>query len=147
MNGTLTRYDLESWGGFLQQSGYPTGALLGERLLFGRIVYAYRLAQQRIFDEAYAGVSLEAGPMQYPLVPGSPTGLLKSAAVFLGIDTPVGPLYPRIWVYKRWKSQRVLVLGTSMNGANDLVLALLPATAAPLYRCISLRLLPQENGR
>jgi NTE family protein len=26
-------------------------------------------------------------------VPGSPTGLLKSASVFLGLDTPVGPLY------------------------------------------------------
>ncbi|MNS84636.1 hypothetical protein D3C72_1184690 [compost metagenome] len=28
-----------------------------------------------------------------PLVPGSPTGLLKSGSVFLALDSPLGPLY------------------------------------------------------
>jgi NTE family protein len=93
LSGSLPRYDLFQWGGFLQQSGYPTGALVGERLLFGRIVYAYKLAEQRLFEGAYAGASLEAGRMDQPLVPGSPTGLLKSAAAFVAVDTPIGPLY------------------------------------------------------
>jgi NTE family protein len=41
----------------------------------------------------YGGVSLELGKMEQPLVATNPTGLLKSSALFLGADTPVGPLY------------------------------------------------------
>jgi len=89
----LPVYDMFQWGGFLQQSGYSTGALLGERLTFGRAVYVYRIAQQRLIEGLYAGVSLEAGRMDNPFVPGSPTGLLKSTAAFLGIDSPIGPMY------------------------------------------------------
>jgi NTE family protein len=91
--GDLPPYALFQWGGLLQQSGYPTGALLGQRLAFGRLVYYYKLVDTRIFEGMYVGGSLEAGRMDGPLVPGSPTGLLKSAAVFMGLDTPVGPLY------------------------------------------------------
>ena len=92
-NDPLPRYDLMQWGGFLQQSGYPTGALLGERLTFGRVIYEYKLVEQKLFEGLYAGVSLEAGRMDMPLVPGSPTGLLKSTAAFVGFDSPLGPLY------------------------------------------------------
>ena len=89
----LPRYDLFSWGGFLQQSGYPTGALLGERLTFGRLVYSYRLREARLFEGVYVGASLEAGRVGAPLVPGSPTGTLTSIAAFFAADTPVGPFY------------------------------------------------------
>ena len=89
----LPRYDLVQWGGFLQQSGYPIGALLGEHLVFGRLVYTYKLVDQTLFEGLYAGLSLEAGRMNKPLVQGSPTGLLKSTALFFGVDTPLGPLY------------------------------------------------------
>jgi NTE family protein len=92
-HGDLPRYDLFQWGGFLQQSGYPIGALLGERLSFGRVTYTYKLADQRFFEGLYGGLSLEAGRMDRPLVAGSPSGLLKSLAIFLGFDTPIGPLY------------------------------------------------------
>ena len=92
-NGTLPRYDLLQWGGFLQQSGYPTGALVGQELSFGRLVYTNRLHHQPLLDGIYVGVSLEVGRMAHPLVAGSPTGTLKSAAVFFGVDSPVGPIY------------------------------------------------------
>ncbi|MGE5090144.1 MAG: patatin-like phospholipase family protein [Candidatus Levyibacteriota bacterium] len=93
-NGTLPAYDLFQWGGFLQQSGYPQGALLGRQLTYGRLVYTYQvLGRKLLFDGLYAGASLEAGRMEQPLVPGSPTGLLKSAAVFVGLDSVLGPLY------------------------------------------------------
>jgi NTE family protein len=93
LSGTLPRYDLFQWGGFLQQSGYPMGALLGERLTFGRLVYTYKLREQRFFEGLYIGGSLEAGRMDKPLVPGSPTGTLKSLAIFFGVDSPLGPVY------------------------------------------------------
>jgi NTE family protein len=92
-NEPLPRYDLFQWGGFLQQSGYPTGALITDRFAFGRLVYYNKLVQQRLLEGVYAGFSLEAGRYGTPLVPGSPSGTLKSASVFLGADTPIGPLY------------------------------------------------------
>jgi len=89
----LPNYDLFQWGGFLQQSGYSTGQLIGGNLQFARMVYYNKLIHQTFFDGAYAGFSLEAGRVGAPLVPGSPTGLLKSVAAFFGIDSPIGPLY------------------------------------------------------
>jgi NTE family protein len=89
----LPRYDLFQWGGFLQQSGYPTGALVGQKLAFGRVMYYHRILRGSIFEGAYGGISLELGKMREPLVPDSPTELLKSAAIFVAADSPVGPAY------------------------------------------------------
>lgn len=89
----LPRYDLFQWGGFLQQSGYATGQLIGEQLSFGRVMYYHRILKGSIFEGAYGGVSLEAGKVGNPLVPGSPTGTLRSLSLFTAIDTPVGPAY------------------------------------------------------
>jgi NTE family protein len=89
----LPRYDLFQWGGFLQQSGYATGQLLGGNLQFARLVYYNKLAHQTLLQGVYAGFSLEAGRVGAPLVPGSPTGLLKSGSLFLALDSPLGPLY------------------------------------------------------
>ena len=89
----LPAYDLFQWGGFLQQSGYATGALLGQRLAFGRVEYTYKLVQQHLLEGLYAGVSLEGGHVGSPLVPGNNAGTLKSLAVYLGADTPIGPFY------------------------------------------------------
>jgi NTE family protein len=91
--GALPRSDYSQWGGLLQQSGYRTGALIGETLAFGRLTYHYKLARVNLLEGVYAGFSLEAGRVGKPLVPGSPEGLLKSSSVFLGMDTPIGPLY------------------------------------------------------
>ncbi|MGZ5066419.1 MAG: patatin-like phospholipase family protein [Usitatibacter sp.] len=89
----LPAYDQFVWGGFLQQSGYAHGALTGQRLAFGRAVYYYKLSNQTIFEGAYAGMSLEAGRLGGPLVAGGVSGVLKSAAMFVAVDTPVGPIY------------------------------------------------------
>ena len=89
----LPPYDNFLWGGFLQQSGYARGELTGQRLAFGRAVYTYRALSQRFFEGTYLGLSLEAGHLGGPLVPKGVSGFLKSAAVFFGIDTPVGPVY------------------------------------------------------
>lgn len=89
----LPRYDLFQWGGFLQQSGYPTGALVGQKLAFGRMLYYHRILRGGIFEGAYAGLSLEVGKVRDPLVPATPDGLLKSGAIFLAADSPIGPAY------------------------------------------------------
>lgn len=89
----LPRYDQFQWGGFLQQSGYATGQLLGENIKFGRVMYYHRILRGSFLEGAYGGFSLEAGKVGNPLVPGSPEGLLQSAGLFLAADSPVGPVY------------------------------------------------------
>ncbi len=86
-------YDAFQWGGFLRQSGYPIGALLGGSLNFGRIVYTHRLVRQELLEGVYAGFSLEAGRVGAPVVPSQATGLIKSASAFVAADSPFGPLY------------------------------------------------------
>jgi len=92
-NDPLPRYDLFQWGGFLQQSGYATGQLLGEKMSFGRLMYYHRIMRGGLLEGAYSGLSLEAGKVGNPLVPGAPTGTLHSASLFIGADTPLGPAY------------------------------------------------------
>ncbi|MBL0123486.1 MAG: patatin-like phospholipase family protein [Betaproteobacteria bacterium] len=89
----LPRHDQFQWGGFLQQSGYRTGQLYGEKLVFGRALYYQRIFRGGFFEGAYGGMSLELGKVGNPLVTGSPDGLLKSASIFVAADSPIGPAY------------------------------------------------------
>ena len=94
----LPRYDQFQWGGFMQQSGYATGQLLGENMRFGRAMYYRRIMRGSLLEGAYGGFSLEAGRVGNPVVSGSPEGLLKSASLFVALDSPIGPMY---WAYGR----------------------------------------------
>ena len=89
----LPRYEYFQWGGFLQQSGYATGQLLGESLQYGRLMYYQRIMRGTLLEGAYGGFSLEAGRIGNPLVPGNSDDWLKSASIFVGTDSPLGPLY------------------------------------------------------
>lgn len=89
----LPRYDQFQWGGFLQQSGYSTGQLLGEELQFGRVMYYHRILPGSLFEGAYSGFSLEAGRIGNPLVPGNSEDWLKSASIFIATDSFLGPVY------------------------------------------------------
>jgi len=89
----LPGYEQFQWGGFLRQSGYLTGQLVGPSMTFAQMVYFHRLARGGLFDGAYGGLSLEAGRYGNPLVAGNPSGWLKSMALFVGADSPVGPVY------------------------------------------------------
>jgi NTE family protein len=89
----LPEYDLFQWGGFLRLSGYPTGALVGDDLQFGRFTYYRKLARQSLLEGVYGGFSLETGRMRGPLVPGNTEGWIRAGSVFLGLDTLLGPLY------------------------------------------------------
>lgn len=89
----LPRYDQFQWGGFLTGSGFATGQLAGEELQFGRLMYYHRILEGSIFEGAYSGISLEASRIGNPLVPGNSEDWLKSASVFIGADSPLGPVY------------------------------------------------------
>ncbi|MCC6075084.1 patatin-like phospholipase family protein [Pseudomonas sp. GCM10022188] len=92
-NDPLPRYDQFQWGGFLTGSGYSSGQLAGEELQFGRAMYYHRILEGSIFEGAYSGFSLEFTRIGDPLVPGNSEDWLKSAAVFIAADSPLGPVY------------------------------------------------------
>jgi NTE family protein len=93
LDHALPAYDLVQWGGFLRQSGHAANSLIGQELAFGRLVYAYKLVDQKLFDGVYAGFSIEGGRMAKTLFPDQAKGFLTSGAIFLGVDSPLGPLY------------------------------------------------------
>src|SRR5690606_36726008 len=89
-----------SLGGFLNLSGYPAESLFGSQIQFGSLVYLYRLNEQSIsFINAplYFGTSLERGRVRKDVFGASggadATDWLWAGSVFLGRDTPMGPLY------------------------------------------------------
>jgi NTE family protein len=89
----LPDYDLFQWGGFLMQSGYAPGQLLGGNLLFGRALYYHRIMRGSLLEGAYAGLSLEVGRVGNPLVASNSSATLKSGSLFIAADSPLGPAY------------------------------------------------------
>ena len=110
-SGELPGYDQFQWGGFLQQSGLPTGALYGGNIAFGRLVYYNRLLHLPFLEGVYAGGSLEVGKVGDPFVPGSPTGTLSSASAFFGLDSLIGPVYLGAGVASNGSSSFYFFLG------------------------------------
>lgn len=107
----LPDYDPIIHGGFLQQSGFRYGQLLGDRLNFGRLVYQYQLADAGIFDGAYLGSSFELGKIGNRFVADQPSGWLKSMSLFVAVDSPLGPLYLGIGRSATGQSNAYLLLG------------------------------------
>ncbi len=82
-------------GGFLNLSGYQPGQVAGEYLAFGELIYMYRLdnASAAFTLPLYAGWSLEAGGAWHDLDDIRLDTLNPAGSLFMGADTPLGPLY------------------------------------------------------
>jgi NTE family protein len=89
----LPRYDEFQWGGFLQLTGLRTGQLYGQDLRYGRAMYYHRILEGTLLEGAYGGVSLEAGKVGDPLVPGNDADWIEGYGLFAAADTPLGPAY------------------------------------------------------
>jgi NTE family protein len=89
----LPLHELVQLGGFLRLSGYRDGEFLGVGAQLTRLVYTYRVAAPGLLDGVYVGLSAEAGRISDALAQLSPRSTLRSNAIFLAVDTPVGPLY------------------------------------------------------
>jgi NTE family protein len=95
----IPAYDQFALGGFLNLSGLARDQLRTERFQFARLTYRTKLADIPLFEGMFFGASLEAARMSPPLVPvwrgGVVQGTLNVAAgaLYLGIDSPIGPLY------------------------------------------------------
>lgn len=89
----LPAYELSSLGGFLQLSGYRTGQFVGRGARFGRIVYNYRINGPGFMEGMFAGVSAEAGRIGESVNGSDRPTTLFSNAIYLAMDTPLGPLH------------------------------------------------------
>ena len=79
-------------GGFLNLSGFQVGELSGQHLGLLRLIYMHRLVDVRFF-KTYAGASLETGNVWQRSEDVSLDNSITAGSVFLGFDTPIGPLY------------------------------------------------------
>jgi NTE family protein len=60
---------------------------------YGQLMAYRRIVRGGILDGAYGGLSLEVGSYKQPLVPTNASGVLKSMALYLAADSPLGPVY------------------------------------------------------
>lgn len=94
----IPAYDQQGLGGFLKLSGLSLDQLRSDRYAFGRLIYRTKLAEIPMFEGVYVGGSLEAAKLR-PLIPvweGKPVEgqlLVRAGSVFLGVDSPLGPVY------------------------------------------------------
>jgi NTE family protein len=83
-------------GGFLRLSGLPTGSLSGAHYALARAVLLRKIGRggNGFFNvPAWAGVAVEAGNAWATRREATFGGLRKDAALFLGLDTGLGPVY------------------------------------------------------
>ena len=86
-------------GGFLYLSGLQRQQLRAQDYVFGRLMYRTKLADIPLFDGIYAGASIEAARMtpfigtQWEGMPVLGTLNVQAGSLYLGVDSPLGPLY------------------------------------------------------
>jgi NTE family protein len=82
-------------GGFLNLSGYPERSLHGDQSILGRAVVYRRTGQMdALFSTPiYIGASLEAGNAWQSRSQVQLDSLIYAGSLFLGVQTPLGPLF------------------------------------------------------
>ena len=88
--------DLFKLGGLGRLSGLGDGELLGEKLAFARLLYYHRITNIHAAGfsvKFYGGASIEAGNVYDKNEAITGSSLLTSWSLFVGADTPLGPLF------------------------------------------------------
>jgi NTE family protein len=96
IDDVLSSENYFSLGGFFNLSGLAPGFLSGPHYGVGRLIYYRKIGRggSGLLDlPAYAGFSLEAGNTWADKSDASFGALRKDASLFLGVDTPLGPVY------------------------------------------------------
>ena len=91
-------YDQFELGGFLRLSGLAPGQIRTQQVEFARLGYRTKLADIPLFEGMYFGASLE-GARATPVIPiwkgklVTEPVIIPAGALYVGIDSPLGPLY------------------------------------------------------
>jgi NTE family protein len=113
---TIPSYDQFELGGFLKLSGLAPGQLRTQEYEYVRLGYRTKLAEIPLFEGMYFGAALEAARAK-PIIPvwndkpltGAVT--IPAGALYLGVDSPIGPLYLGFGYSNRNNSAVYLFLG------------------------------------
>lgn len=93
--GELPLADAARLGGLLNMTGFATGQLIGDEVAYTHL-RAERIigrAPLGLRGDLRLGVALEAGKVAHPYTRQVRDGWLKSVALYLGGETPVGPIF------------------------------------------------------
>ena len=113
LRGRLPLDEASTLGGFLNLTAFARDQLRGESVLFGQL-RAERIigrAPLGLRGDMRLGVALEAGRVERPLLPLKKDGWLGSLAVYLGGETPFGPLYLGVGHGSGGSTNAYLVIG------------------------------------
>ncbi len=91
-DGTAPAQSQQRLGGLMRLSGFEEGRLTGQQSGLARLVYMRRINDIQQFT-AYAGASLEAGNVWADSGDLFGDDLIVGGSLFIGADTPIGPLY------------------------------------------------------
>ncbi len=112
--GTLPFYDAPTLGGFLNLSGFATGQLVADSARYAhvraeRIVGSLPLGLR---GDMRLGLALEAGKLGHPYTETNRRGWLDSATLYLGGETPIGPVYLGVGHASSGPTNAYLFIGT-----------------------------------
>lgn len=112
--GTLPAYDAVALGGFLNLSGFLPEQIIGDALYYGSIRAEYILGQLPIglHGDMRVGLALETGKVDGRYTETELEGWQNSAAVYLGGETPIGPVYIGFGYAPEGSSSMYLSIGT-----------------------------------
>lgn len=103
-------------GGFLNLSGLAPGERTGRHLLFGSLVLYRRVANPRFFTlklPVYVGGSVELGNTFQERSEITWNRMILAGSAFVGLDTPLGPIYLAYGVAEGSRHSGYLFLGQS----------------------------------
>ena len=112
--GVLPVSEADTLGGFLNLSAYGSGQFIADTLRYGH-VRAERIIGQLplgLRGDMRVGLALELGRTANPYSETRRDGLLDSVALYLGGETPFGPVYVGLGLGSRGASNAYLFLGT-----------------------------------
>ncbi len=109
---------LDTLGGFGRLSGYTERELISQHGLLGRAVYYRRFGDAtRLFTvPAYAGASFELGNVWPRRQDISVDSLITAGSLFLGLDTPFGPMFLGYGLADTRESAVFLTFGSLLGG-------------------------------
>jgi NTE family protein len=90
--GSISGFSL---GGFLNLSGLARDQLTGQHVVYGQAVYYRRLTERSLFLDipVYIGGSVESGNTYDKLNNLTLGSLTWAGSMFVGVDSPLGPVY------------------------------------------------------
>ena len=93
--GQLPVHDAARLGGFLNLTGFASGQLMGDEAMYGHVRLERIIGKPPLglSGDLRMGVALELARMGQPYAPLKRDGTLYSLALYLGGESPLGPMY------------------------------------------------------